>query len=43
MDGGIEQVQDPDEIRQARVQARGVYARSLALAAAITFALWLVP
>lgn len=42
MDSGIEQVKDPDEIHQARVQARGVYLRSLLLAAAITAIFYLV-
>lgn len=41
MDDGIEQVRDPDEIQQARLQARGVYLRSLALATAITAIIYL--
>ncbi|HWB81969.1 MAG TPA: hypothetical protein VG755_43705 [Nannocystaceae bacterium] len=43
MDDGIVPVKDPDEIQQARLQARGVYLRSLLVAAAITVVLWLIP
>ena len=43
MDGGIEQVTDPEEDRLARKQARRVMMRSLALAAAITAAICVWP
>jgi hypothetical protein len=38
MDGGVEQVGDPEADQQARRQARGVMMRSLALATVITAA-----
>lgn len=42
MDDGIETVQDPEAARRARVQARGVYVRSLLLAAAINAIIYIV-
>jgi len=38
MDGGVEQIGDPEADKQARRQARGVMIRSVLLAAAITAA-----
>ena len=43
MDNGVERITDPAELRQVRAQARMVYLKSVALAAALTAALALMP